>query len=38
MKMMMMMMLWFVVVSKKNINTHTTRTKSRIYARYDNIE
>lgn len=37
MKMMMMMMHWFVVVSRK-ISTHTTRTKSRIYARYDNIE
>jgi hypothetical protein len=37
MKMMMMMMLWFVVVKRK-ISTHTTRTKSRIYARYDNIE
>jgi len=36
MKMMMMMMLWFVVLRK--ISTHTTRTKSRIYARYDNIE
>jgi hypothetical protein len=26
------------LLSQRKISTHTTRTKSRIYARYDNIE